>query len=595
MDKRTQQLKEEMVETIFGNYLSYRKAFDRITRTAPDRFRQRDWSGAHADVIRRIEAYNSRVERCVKEALALLDDEGLRPKADPALKQRYLEKIRLRADEELAKTFFNSVIRRVLNIVGVDPAAEFVDTDFREPLQAASAGKSTLAFPMKETICETLKEVIEHYRRELSLSDPECDVELLSAAVNTRISTRAAGSRIQGIETLEPVFYHNKAAYIIGRILLGKTAIPLVLPICSDQRGICVDAVLMTEVEVSILFSFTRTYFRVEVETAAPSSIIRFLKELMPKKPVSELYTAIGFHKHGKAELFRELQRHLAGTKEKFHLAPGERGMVMAVFTMPSFDVVFKVIRDRFEYPKSTNPSHVRDRYGLVFRHDRAGRLMEAQEFEHLQIDRRRFSEDLLSFLGRNARRYVKIESDWVEIRHVYTERQIVPLDVYLQQAAAGAAREAVRDYGNAIKELAYTNIFPGDLFMKNFGVTRHGRVVFYDYDELCLLTECRFRRIPEAREPESEIARGPWFFVDENDVFPEEFSSFLGLPEPLTAIFVKEHGELFSVDFWRQVQADLKAGKVFNLFPYPESCRLPRFPAKRRGRPPRERPSTPV
>ncbi|MCF8079340.1 MAG: bifunctional isocitrate dehydrogenase kinase/phosphatase [Desulfobacterales bacterium] len=576
-----------MTERIFGGYLSYRKAFGRITRSAPARFHQRDWVGAHEDVIKRIEVYKSRVEHCVKALLALLEHEGLRPRTDPALKRRYLEKIRLRDDEELAKTFYNSVIRRVLETVGVDPAAEFVDADFRDPLQAASAGKSTLAFPMKGTIREALKEVIEQYRRELSLSDPESDVDLLSAAVNTRISTRAAGSRIRGIETLKPVFYHNKAAYIIGRILLEKTSIPLVLPICSDERGIYVDAVLMTEVEVSILFSFTRTYFRVEVETASPSSIIRFLKELMPKKPVSELYTAIGFHKHGKAELFRELQRHLAGTREKFHLAPGERGMVMAVFTMPSFDVVFKVIRDRFEYPKSTNPRHVKDRYGLVFRHDRAGRLVEAQEFEHLQIDRRRFSEDLLSFLGRNARRYVKIESDWVELRHVYTERQIVPLDVYLQQADSGTAREAVRDYGNAIKELAYTNIFPGDLFMKNFGLTRHGRVVFYDYDELCLLTDCRFRRIPEAREPESELAREPWFFVDENDVFPEEFPSFIGLPEPLMAIFEKEHGELFTVDFWKQVQADLKAGKLFNLFPYPESCRLPRFPAERQSRPP--------
>jgi isocitrate dehydrogenase kinase/phosphatase len=252
--------------------------------------------------------------------------------------------------------------------------------------------------------------------------------------------------------------------------------------------------------------------------------------------------------------------------------------MVMAVFTMPSFDVVFKVIRDRFDYPKSTNARKVMDKYGLVFRHDRAGRLVEAQEFEYLQIDRRRFTDNLLAYLTRHARRNVRVDDKWVVLRHVYTERQILPLDVYLHQAVAGAAREAVRDYGRAIKELAFTNIFAGDLFMKNFGVTRHGRVVFYDYDELCLLTECRFRRIPEAREPESELAPTPWFFVDENDVFPEEFSSFLGLPQDLMAVFEKEHGELFSVDFWRNVQSELKAGKIFNLVPYTESSRLPRF-----------------
>jgi isocitrate dehydrogenase kinase/phosphatase len=212
---------------------------------------------------------------------------------------------------------------------------------------------------------------------------------------------------------------------------------------------------------------------------------------------------------------------------------------------------------------------------------------VEAQEFEYLEIDRDRFTENLLSYLTRHAGQNVRIDTNSVVLRHVYTERQIVPLDVYLHQAEVGEAREAVRDYGRAIRELAYTNIFPGDLFMKNFGVTRHGRVVFYDYDELCLLTECRFRRIPEAREPESEMAASPWFFVDENDVFPEEFPSFLGLPAHLMAIFEKEHGDLFTVDFWRKVKSDLEAGKIINLLPYSKSTQLPRFPTERPCRPP--------
>ncbi len=576
MDAPFEKLEEELARRIAGDYARFREAYDDITRRAADRFRRRDWIGAHRDVVERIEKYKECVDRSVSAVCALLEASGRRPSANPGIKQAFLAEIETRLDAELAKTFFNSVIRRVLSTVGVNPAAEFGTEDFGVLAGRRQKCEICETFPARGTIGETIAGILAHYRGELPFSDIDCDVALTSMEVNTRLSARAGRCRFLGIETLRPVFYQNQAAYVIGRILLDIGTIPLVLAILHDERGVYVDAVLMNEVEVSILFSFTRSYFRVLAEE--PRRIVRFLKGLVPAKPISELYTAIGFHKHGKAELYRELQGHLDQTSEKFHVAPGERGMVMVVFTMPSFDVVFKVIRDRFDYPKSTNARKVKEKYRLVFRHDRAGRLVEAQEFEYLEIDRRRFTDDILAYLNRLASRNVRIDERSVVLRHVYTERQIVPLDVYLHNAEPGAAREAVRDYGQAIKDLAYTNIFPGDLFMKNFGVTRHGRVVFYDYDELCLLTECRFRRIPEAREPESEMAPSPWFFVDENDVFPEEFPSFLGLPEDLMAVFERAHGELFSVAFWRRVQDRLKSGELINLFPYPGSRRLPRF-----------------
>ena len=535
--------------------------------------------------MERIEIYKQHVDQSVADILSRLENEREPSAAAAGIKTAYRAKSDARPDAELAKTFFNSVIRRVLSTVGVNPAAEFVDADFGIVTASRQECEICRSFPAQGTIGETLRALIESHHEELRFSDLDCDVELTSAAVNTRISTKAGRCRFLGIEALQTVFYQNQAAYIIGTILLDIGSIPLVLAVRHNERGIYVDAVLMTEVEVSILFSFTRSYFRVLAEE--PRRIVRFLKGLLPAKPISELYTAIGFHKHGKAELFRELQRHLNQTTERFHVAPGEKGMVMAVFTMPSFDVVFKVIRDQFDYPKSTNARQVMEKYGLVFRHDRAGRLVEAQEFESLEIDRDRFTEDLLSYLTRHAGQNVRIEPESVVLRHVYTERQIVPLDVYLHRADVGAAREAVRDYGRAIRELAFTNIFPGDLFMKNFGVTRHGRVVFYDYDELCLITECQFRRIPEAREPESEMAAHPWFFVDDNDVFPEEFPSFLGLPAHLMALFEKEHGDLFTVDFWRKVKSDLEAGTIINLMPYSESSRLPRFPSGKPCAPP--------
>ncbi len=264
---------------------------------------------------------------------------------------------------------------------------------------------------------------------------------------------------------------------------------PLAIALRNTERGIVVDAVVLTERDISVIFSFTRSYFHAAVRRVA--DVIQFLRSLMPYKPIAELYNALGHNKHGKTEAYRSLQRHLARTDERFGFAPGARGMVMVVFTLPSYDVVFKVIRDTFEQPKRTTRDRVRERYRLVFTHDRAGRLVDAQEFEHLVFARDRFSDDLLDELLHSASRSVHLEGDQVVIEHLYAERKVRPLDLYLSDADTAAAIRVALDYGQAIKDLAATNVFPGDLLFKNFGVTRHGRVIFYDYDELCLLSEC--------------------------------------------------------------------------------------------------------
>jgi len=349
--------------------------------------------------------------------------------------------------------------------------------------------------------------------------------------------------------------------------------VPLVLALHNSTSLIYVDAVLLTEDEVSILFSFARSYFHVEVEQ--PYALVRFLKSIMPLKPVAELYISLGYNKHGKTELYRDLLRHLEHSTDQFQIAPGARGMVMVVFTLPSYDVVFKVIKDTFDYPKMTTRREVMRRYQLVFKHDRGGRLVDAQEFEHLRFARERFAPELLAELADVAAHSVMVEGDEVVIKHLYTERRLTPLNLYFQQVDSAHATTAVIDYGQAIKDLAATNIFPGDILLKNFGVTRHGRVVFYDYDELCLLTDCQFREMPQAGDADEDISSKPWFSVGENDVFPEELVIFLGLPPPLRAIFIQYHGDLFKVEFWAALQAQITAGEVIDVLPYKESQRL--------------------
>ena len=292
---------------------------------------------------------------------------------------------------------------------------------------------------------------------------------------------------------------------------------------------------------------------------------------------LAELYISLGYPKHGKTEMYRDLLGHMQRSMDVFEHARGEPGMVMIVFDLRSYDYVFKVIRDRFAAPKTNTRADVERRYRLVFQHDRAGRLIEAQEFEHVTFERRRFSPALLEELSAGAARTVVVDAEEVHIRHLYVERRVQPLDLYLRQASDEAAVRIVEDYGQAIRDLATTNIFPGDLLLKNFGVTRHGRVTFYDYDELSLVTDCEFRDLPTARDTDEEMASEPWFYVGEHDVFPEEFLPFLGLNGELRRVFLEAHGEVLTAAFWRKLKERHRAGEVLDVLPYPSSRRLGR------------------
>jgi isocitrate dehydrogenase kinase/phosphatase len=303
--------------------------------------------------------------------------------------------------------------------------------------------------------------------------------------------------------------------------------------------------------------------------------MVAFLRSLLPRKPVGELYDAIGHPRHGKTELHRALLDHLQHSDDRFETAPGQRGMVMLVFALPAYDLVFKIIRDDFPPPKAVTRRQVMRKYDIVFRHDRAGRLVDAREFEHLEFDRGRFAPEVLDELREEARKSTEVTDDKVVLHHVYTERRLRPLDLYLREAGEKGSRAAIVDYGEAIRDLARSNIFPGDMLLKNFGVTRHGRVVFYDYDELAVLTDCRFREVPKARYEEEEMAGEPWFFVGENDVFPEEFLPFLGLDDTAREAFLAQHRDLLAVHFWTEMQQEHRAGNAPDIFPYPRSKRF--------------------
>ena len=406
--------------------------------------------------------------------------------------------------------------------------------------------------------------------------DIEHDAQQVAAKIEIHLRKMRISGKIDGIDMARSVFYRGMGAYLIGRIFSGSTLVPLAIALLNTADGIVVDGVLLNTDDVSILFGFTRSYFHVDVER--PYDLIHFLKSILPHKRIAELYISTGFTKHGKTELYRELLEHMTVCYiDRFNISPGQRGMVMIVFNLPNDDLVFKLIRDRFDTPKKTTRREIMAKYDLVYRHDRAGRLVDAQTFEHLKFDTSCFSPQLLAELKNEADRTVRIGKDYVILDHTYVERRVTPLDVFLREADPSEAQKIVIEWGNAIKDLAVSNIFPGDILLKNFGVTRHGRVVFYDYDELCLLTSCYFRKLPPAYEYENEMASEPWFYVGENDVFPEEFIKFLGLRAPLRDVFCEHHNDLFEVSFWQKAQQMIQAGKLPHIYPYARNCRLKR------------------
>jgi isocitrate dehydrogenase kinase/phosphatase len=548
------------------------RGFEEITRRARARFERRDWRGAQADATARLALYRIHLDGAVADVRDILEDAVLERTLWAAVKARHFEGLAGRPDMEVAQTFFNSVTRRIFSTVGADPAIEYLDPSAPP---SGSVDPELLQHHLAAEVNGSLaRQLLEAYPWSVPYAQLERDAERVAAILRERLAESSATGPVT-IEMLRSVFFRNKGAYLVGRVLRGDLVLPIVLPLIHAERGIVVDAVLMTENEASVVFGFSWSYFR--VTAARPRAMVEFLRSIMPLKRVDELYTAIGFNKHGKTELYRSLMQDLERPDARFAFAEGEEGMVMAVFTLPSFNVIFKIIKDSFGAPKNTTRQAVMEKYHFVFVRDRVGRLADAQEFEHLEFPRRCFPEELLDYLLGEAGKTVRVEGDRVVIRQLYTERRVTPLNLFLRDADETAACEVVVDYGNAIKDLAAADIFTGDMLLKNFGVTRHGRVICYDYDELCLLSECTFRRLPQPTSIEEEFAAEPWFHVGEMDVFPEEFRAFLVPPGRVRDAFLAAHGDLLDVGFWQGVQRRLAAGDVFDVFPYRRSARLRR------------------
>ena len=610
-----------VAERILAAWDDYHDLFRDLARRARYLFGRRAWKDIQENARRRLLLYTAVIDPLLDELRDRLGDDSSSPELWAAARTAFRDLTESREDGEVARTFFNSVSRRAQGTVGIRPHTEFVGDEVLPtaarrpdgpPAPGSPGAARTLRYPAGDSLEALFEAVLEALAEALPLADRERDARRVAEAVRADLSDPAAGcaSPIEALEFLPGLFFRNKAAYLVGRIVhdggeaasdprsvrrresdrgthprarLSAPITPLVLPLRHDEDGVRVDAVLTRTSEVSVVFGFSRSYFKADLapDAGGPRAVVEFLRTLMPRRREDELFTALGYNRHGKTLLYRSLREHLSRPGAKIERAEGVPGLVMLVFTLPSLDVVFKITRDRFAPPKRTSRERVRDRYRLVFLHDRVGRLADAQQFEGLEFPAEVFDRELRDELLSEAGATVRESEGCVTIDHAYSERRLVPLDVYLFQAEAAGDHEAERaamlDYGQAIRDLASASIFPGDLLLKNFGVTRHGRVIFYDYDELSLLSECNFREFPAPIHDEDELRPEPWFFVGEHDVFPEEFPKFIRIPTDVREEFLARHGELFTADWWREMQRRAREGVIADFHPYPESHRLPR------------------
>ncbi len=573
------QIAFDIARTILDGFDKHYRLFRQASQAARRHFEAADWATAQAAARERIDYYDKRVQECVHVLQDEYDPEEL---TDPVWRETKLHYIGLLSGHkqpELAETFFNSVSCIILHrsyyhndYIFVRPviSTEYIETE--EPLPTYR-----VYYPAADGLRNALRRVLTNFQFAVPFTDLERDVACVEARLSEAFGLAQAESNLQ-LQVLSSPFFRNKAAYVVGRVINGPRNYPFVIPVLHDRQGrLVLDTVLLDVYHITLLFSFTRAYFLVDMEV--PSAYVGFLRSLMPRKPRSEIYTVLGLQKQGKALFYRDFLQHLKHSSDLFRIAPGIRGLVMLVFELPSFPYVFKVIKDFYPPPKETTRAQVKEKYLLVKHHDRVGRMADTLEYSDAAFPLARFSEELLNELKEFAPSLVEIEGERIIVRHLYIERRMVPLNIYLAEAQAAGDDEGLEhgviEYGNAIKDLVAANIFPGDMLYKNFGVTRHGRVVFYDYDEIEYLTDCNFRDIPEARNEEDEMASEPWYPIGRHDVFPEQFGRFLLGNPSIRRHFMKHHAELLTRAYWQSHKDRILAGVVDDVFPYPQQIRF--------------------
>ncbi|MCI1190578.1 bifunctional isocitrate dehydrogenase kinase/phosphatase [Calidifontimicrobium sp. SYSU G02091] len=568
----------DIARALLDGFNRHYRLFRETSAAAKQRFERADWHGQQRAQRERIEFYDKRVDEAAERLQREFAAGSLPMDVWQQVKLHYIGLLTNHHQPELAETFFNSVTTKILHrsyfrndFIFVRPA---ISTEYIENDEPAATPTYRAYYPTLATMRETLLRIVHNFQLAVPFENLERDVDHVLAAMQAEFGNVRLRANFQ-IQVLSSLFFRNKGAYVVGKIVNGFNEVPFALPIlhAPDGKGLVIDTVLFGEDDLLLVFSFARAYFMVDMEI--PSAYVQFLRSLMPRKPRSEIYSALGLQKQGKNMFYRDFLHHLRHSSDRFRIAPGIKGMVMLVFDLPSFPYVFKVIKDFYPPQKDTTREQIKAKYLLVKSHDRVGRMADTLEYSNVAFPRARFEPELVQELRHFCPSLLEDDGDVLVIKHLYIERRMIPLNIYLQDANPEQIEHAVIEYGNAIKDLVAANIFPGDMLWKNFGVTRHGKVVFYDYDEIEYVTDCNFRRVPPPRCEEDEMSGDVWYSVGPHDVFPETFGPFLLGNPAVRDVFMKHHADLLDPAFWQGHKERIAAGHVHDVFPYDPSRRF--------------------
>ena len=567
-----------IAKTILNGFERHIYLFSEITQSAKQRFEQCLWSDVQKAAKDRTDFYDLRV----KETLNTIKQDFFIQTLDNLLwqdvKTSYVDLLNNHPQPELAESFYNSVFCHIFERKYYHNTYIFVESTVSRLDDNAPPKIFTRYQPAEKGLYQTITDIISSHQLDIPYINLKRDINTLIKAFRQQTHINSHQLEQLQFEMLDFIFYRNKGAYIIGRVLSPEGETPFIVSILhqkfnNKKSGLSIDAIITKSERMAVVFGFARAYFFVDCQH--PHALVEFLQGLIPHKTKADLYSAIGFHKQGKTQFYRDFLHHLDNSNDQFELAAGIKGMVMSVFTLPSYPYVFKIIKDKFSPSKNMSKADVKGKYRLVKLHDRVGRMADTMEYSEVAFPKNRFSQALLDELMNVAPSIIRVEQDLLIIQHLYIERRMVPLNLYLAQANEDEVNKAMYGYGEAIKQLIAANIFPGDMLLKNFGVTRHGRVIFYDYDEITYMNEVNFRVKPEAITEEQIYAAEPWYAVAAGDMFPEELATFALANQRYRQAFLLHHANLLEASYWQQCQKDVANGIYSDVFPYPHHLRF--------------------
>ena len=541
----------EVVEVLINDFNYFNSQYNSFTRSSKQRFQSLQWHEQRLAMQQRMALHENSIDRTVA---SLKKNNNFNNTNWKEVSRLFVTVYRDHLWYPIAISYYNSVLRQAYS---------------------SSAAPFTIALPSLSTYSQlpTVYSVKEDIRTAIlqALKELDFNVPFLNVFNDVKqivdLISRSIEGKIESLELNKNLFYRNKHAYAIGSVTSKGCKHPLALAMVNTEHGVSLKAVLLSEEEIKNIFAFSRSYFLIDSES--PVGTLNFLMTTLPSKPKAQLLINMGFQELGKECLLQQLSIEIHTSDHKFDFAPGIPGMVMIVFYHPNSNYVFKVVRNNIKPPKNTSEKEVIEKYRFVAQHDRAGRMADVQHFKNLALPADTFSEKLKTDLLSEAADSVQLVNGHLVFSNLFIERKLVPLNLFILDHSQNENKEAILDYGNSIKEMVMTNIFPGDLLMKNFGVTDEGKVVFYDYDEVVALSDCRFKRLRKPTYDEEVFELEYAEPVLDGDVFPEELVKFLVPQGELRDCFLAKHSELFTVEFWDYWKEFHLRGAFIDLQPY--------------------------